>query len=232
MKIHTEKEFNLQGQHFAFKLRDLYIKDPDLFFQLQDYYPFPVYINERKTSEYTFFNDAFLNQGKEIEALLIEGRGSLEKIADNSLLKLSCIKAVKLHENNDYDTMCHYLQKVLINKEMTLFFTSKILIDEKLTLNVPFFPKESLIFQKVFKELLPEGEESFNKWQRFQSLTKREKEIIKLIANGKSNKVISQDLFITFDTVKTHRKNIYKKLDINNTTQLVRLAILLELFDH
>ena len=52
MNIHTEKEFNNQGQHFAFRLRNLYLKDPNQFYQLQDYFPFPVYINDRKTLKY------------------------------------------------------------------------------------------------------------------------------------------------------------------------------------
>jgi DNA-binding CsgD family transcriptional regulator len=231
VKIFTEKEFNNQGQHFAYKLRDLYLNDPNLFYQLQDYYPFPVYINERKTSEYKFFNENFLNQGREIEALLTNGRKSLDKIANPVLLEEACIKAVQLHEDNDYDAMCHYLQAIELNQKMTPFLTNKILINEELTLNVPFFPTESMIFNKVFKELIPEGEKNYNNWLRFQSLTKREKEVVKLIAQGESNIAISQQLFISNFTVKTHRKNIYKKLEINKTSQLVKMAILLELID-
>ncbi len=231
MRIFTEKEFNNQGQHFAYRLRNLYQKDPKLFFQLQDYFPFPVYICARKTSDYYFFNEAFLSQGKEVEELLTKGRAYLDTIANQSLLKEACEKAVQLHNSNDYDALCHYLQAIPLNGETTPFFTSKLLLDEEQTLNIPFFPTESLIFQKVFKELLPAGEENLNKWLRFQTLTKREKQIIRLIADGSTSKTISEQLFITKETVKTHRKNIYKKLDISNTTQLVRFAILLELIN-
>jgi DNA-binding NarL/FixJ family response regulator len=56
-------------------------------------------------------------------------------------------------------------------------------------------------------------------------LTKREKEILKLVAEGYTNLQISQQLFISVDTVDTHRKNLYTKLNIKNTALLVRYAI-------
>lgn len=56
-------------------------------------------------------------------------------------------------------------------------------------------------------------------------LSKREKEILKLIAEGLTNMEISKQLFISIDTVDTHRKNLYTKLKVNNTAQLIRSGI-------
>ena len=56
-------------------------------------------------------------------------------------------------------------------------------------------------------------------------LSKREIEIMKLIAEGLTNIQISQRLFIGIDTVDTHRKNLYTKLNLNNTALLVRYAV-------
>ncbi|WP_462250408.1 response regulator [Ferruginibacter sp.] len=56
-------------------------------------------------------------------------------------------------------------------------------------------------------------------------LSKREKEILKLIAEGLTNIEISKQLFISIDTVDTHRKNLYTKLKVNNTAQLIRSGI-------
>jgi len=56
-------------------------------------------------------------------------------------------------------------------------------------------------------------------------LTKREKEIILLIANGLTNSEIAAKLFLSSDTIKTHRKNMMRKLDISNTAGLVKYAI-------
>ena len=56
-------------------------------------------------------------------------------------------------------------------------------------------------------------------------LSKREKEILKLIAEGLTNIEISKQLFISIDTVDTHRKNLYTKLNVRNTALLIRYAI-------
>jgi DNA-binding NarL/FixJ family response regulator len=55
-------------------------------------------------------------------------------------------------------------------------------------------------------------------------LSKREQEILKLIALGKSNKEIASDLFIAEDTVKTHRKKLKVKLCVDNQYDMVRYA--------
>ena len=56
-------------------------------------------------------------------------------------------------------------------------------------------------------------------------LTERELEIIILIALEFSGKEISEQLFISTNTVETHRKNIMKKLDAKNSISLVKYAL-------
>lgn len=55
-------------------------------------------------------------------------------------------------------------------------------------------------------------------------LTQREVEILKLVAEGLTNKEIGNQLFISHRTVDTHRTNLMKKLDINNVAGLIRFA--------
>lgn len=56
-------------------------------------------------------------------------------------------------------------------------------------------------------------------------LTIREREVLKLIAEGRSSKQIGDLLFISFRTVNRHRSNIMQKLHINKSTDLVKYAI-------
>ncbi|MBI3189434.1 MAG: response regulator transcription factor [Ignavibacteriales bacterium] len=56
-------------------------------------------------------------------------------------------------------------------------------------------------------------------------LTKREKEILKFIAQGYTSQEIADKLFLSFRTVNTHRSNMMQKLDIHDTASLVRYAI-------
>lgn len=56
-------------------------------------------------------------------------------------------------------------------------------------------------------------------------LTKREKEILCLVCNGMNTKEISEELFISLHTAETHRRNLLNKLDVKNTAQMVKVAV-------
>jgi len=58
-----------------------------------------------------------------------------------------------------------------------------------------------------------------------QKLTKREQEILELITQGKSNKIIGGELFISDQTVGVHRKNMMKKLNLRSTASLIKFAL-------
>jgi DNA-binding NarL/FixJ family response regulator len=62
-------------------------------------------------------------------------------------------------------------------------------------------------------------------------LTKRELDVLKEIANGKSNKEIAASLFITEKTVKTHVSNILSKLELADRTQAALYAVRNQLVD-
>ena len=54
--------------------------------------------------------------------------------------------------------------------------------------------------------------------------TRRELEVLGLVARGHSSSQISQQLFISRDTTKTHIRNIYSKLDVNRKADAIELA--------
>lgn len=56
------------------------------------------------------------------------------------------------------------------------------------------------------------------------NLTNREMEILKLISNAMTNKQISEELYISDQTVGVHRKNIMRKLGVNSSAGLVRMV--------
>ncbi len=63
-------------------------------------------------------------------------------------------------------------------------------------------------------------------------LTIREREILKLIALGLTNRQIADQLYISVKTVETHRTNIMQKLDVHTTAELVRHAIKIGLLEN
>lgn len=60
---------------------------------------------------------------------------------------------------------------------------------------------------------------------RFGTLTKREREILKMLAEGKSVKEIASGFDLSVKTVEAHKFNLMRKLDIHNKAQLVQYAI-------
>ncbi len=58
-----------------------------------------------------------------------------------------------------------------------------------------------------------------------QSLTKREMEILRLVAHGLSSKEIADKLYLSVSTVNTHRTNLMHKLDIHDSVGLTKYAI-------
>jgi two-component system response regulator NreC len=60
---------------------------------------------------------------------------------------------------------------------------------------------------------------------RFGTLTKREREILKMLAEGRSVKEIATGFDLSTKTVEAHKFNLMRKLDIHNKAQLVQYAI-------
>lgn len=56
-------------------------------------------------------------------------------------------------------------------------------------------------------------------------LTKREQEVLGLVASGKTNQEVADELFISMKTVDTHKNHILDKLGLRNTAELVKYAI-------
>jgi DNA-binding NarL/FixJ family response regulator len=70
-----------------------------------------------------------------------------------------------------------------------------------------------------------QGRDGAVRQPRFGTLTKREREILKLLAEGKSVKEIATEFVLSVKTVEAHKFNLMRKLDIHNKAQLVQYAI-------
>ena len=70
-----------------------------------------------------------------------------------------------------------------------------------------------------------EGRKKAKPLSTWDTLTQREREILKLIAEGYKNKAIAEYLCISVKTVEKHRANLMKKLDLHNIQSLTALAL-------
>lgn len=127
---------------------------------------------------------------------------------------------VKLYGDNHY-TWCYTVMKVAQIK-----MTSK-LEHKMILLASPVMGMDNLI-SRVNKTLDQDQYIRYN-YKCFAELTNREKEIIGLLANGKSSHEIGNLLCISVHTVSTHRKNIIRKLECNSFAELLKFAIAFDL---
>jgi len=87
----------------------------------------------------------------------------------------------------------------------------------------PMTPNIAKKVLQQFQAILPEAEEDYH-------LSAREKEVLGLLVDGLSYKMISAKLNITYDTVRAHMKKIYEKLHVASMTEAVAKAINQKLF--
>jgi len=83
-----------------------------------------------------------------------------------------------------------------------------------------FLGKE--VTQTLVEGMMPENKQSRT---RIPKLTRREKEVLALIVEEHTTQEIADKLFISLNTVETHRKNLLHKLNVRNTAGLVRFAL-------
>ena len=80
-----------------------------------------------------------------------------------------------------------------------------------------------IVFSKEVESLL--NQLQFSDLYAIPKLTRREKEILKLLIQGKSTQEISNELFLSFLTTQTHRRNLLNKFQVKNVAELVSFAI-------
>jgi DNA-binding NarL/FixJ family response regulator len=91
---------------------------------------------------------------------------------------------------------------------------------------------DSSVSQQVVKRLMESpAKEAKVRNAAYGTLTPREQEIMRLIAEGLSTKEIAEKLYISPKTVENHRCNILNKLDMHSAHELTRYAVKLGLID-
>ncbi len=96
-----------------------------------------------------------------------------------------------------------------------------------LTLFVP--PEKLSSFKNKINRVKKLADFEDAKRDRFESLTKREIEIVTLLASGLDNPLIADTLFISRNTVEQHRKNIRRKLEVQSFVHLMEYAMAFDL---
>jgi DNA-binding NarL/FixJ family response regulator len=170
------------------------------------------------------------NSGRETIHFLLQGDVDI-LLLDLNLPDMNGLEVVKELNENAIDVkivvISMYDDKLLINKCKKLgvhAFCSKHISNSELLGVIDNLRQNQFIVDSVIKKKLRRNtskliEENFEKKIK---LTKREMELIPFFINGLTSKEISEELFVSIFTVRSHKKNIYKKLNISSTAELVK----------
>jgi len=84
---------------------------------------------------------------------------------------------------------------------------------------------EPYLYPSVARLLVSDYLQRAPERETFEPLSDREREVLRLVAEGKTNRQIADTLFLSIKTVQTHRDHIMKKLRMHDRTELVKYAI-------
>jgi DNA-binding NarL/FixJ family response regulator len=102
-----------------------------------------------------------------------------------------------------------------LSKEVPVSVLVSVLLDNNANFVChPPFPSDEKLKRRM--EMVHES---------IQTLTKRESEVLQVLLSGVSSKECANRMHISVYTFETHKKNIFRKLEINSTNELMRIAI-------
>ena len=179
----------------------------------------------------------------EIVGEVSNGREALEKvkklnpkvlIADISMPEMSGVELTKKvkdeYPNTNVLVLSTYFEEeyILASYEAGAHgYLPKNAEEEELVSAVEKIAKGELFYTPSVSSLL--GSSIITKRSPGKSLkswlTSREKEVLKKLVDGSTNKDIANEFFISIRTVDAHRRNIMKKLKVNNSAQLVKISM-------
>ena len=142
---------------------------------------------KKRTYKIFYANDKLQNIGPEVDDLLEKGPSHLPKISNPFLLEKTFSAIDSFSERNDFNEICNHLQQIRVRNKMTYFFSNKLILTNKLFFNISHFQQDLGIVSKIIENILGPLPNDQSLWHRFHSLTKQEKIVLKMLANGLRN---------------------------------------------
>ncbi len=127
---------------------------------------------------------------------------------------------------NDSEKSVTFFQKILLPHEGYVWFVTNSMVNKTIQCIVSVTNRvDGLIeLNEKIKSVLDNDIYMRSNLNKYAKISHREREIVKYLVKGDSMEGIAKKLFISENTVKTHRRNIYKKLNINSIRELIRFA--------
>jgi len=197
--------------------------------------PGAFHINNKEDISLEFVNTEGCNLfEKDIKDIREGGIELISKITHPKTMQEVFPSLIEFYSQRDESKAISYFQKMKFERDNDYrLFISTTKIHKRsgglvtITIPVNTFGELAVKIEKVFDE------HNFMKknFEKFAQLTKREKQILSLIAIGKSTKEIAEKLFISNLTVNTHRQNIIRKIESSKISDITRFASTFDLIE-
>ncbi len=223
-----EKKIIEEPQKKLYKLCQLIEQGIISLQDIGDIVPGIMHVNSREDLALEFMSklgcDIIRYSNEELQKL---GASVLEKHQSEYTLKVTYPKLFAELSKNDMDQVIPFFQDWQYNKgENPVFhFTSTKILNETQTISISLFPNNIEYLTKNVNNMFGVNTIFEKYFCLYKKLTKREKEIVKLLGKELSRKEISCLLFIDEKTVKKHCENIFKKLHTNKRTEIEKIAM-------
>ena len=219
------KEYKIRNQLQLIKLKNLASSNIEFFNQITEYFPLLVTITDISNVE----NDGnsgirFCNSYVETichqdhQFIMIDGWNYTKSIIHPDNLKYQQVLLKDYERIADKSNTVSYYQLIKPQKHEDYYWlhTEKTWLNDYQHIGIYYeLPRLGDVYNSLHNIL---GNVCLDVYmfQKFQSLTLREKEILAQIIKGLTNNQIADRLFISSNTVRTHRNKIWNKLDIRH----------------
>lgn len=223
----TEKEILVRQKEQLFGIQKI-VNNSDIDLDdIAELIPGLVHLNRLHTLELAYL-DKRSRETLEVkkEEVLVNGMQVLKKFVKRESFLYAKKHFSKLKFDDPSQVVSHFqeLKGFPDRKKYKWYYSVKKRFNDRLILTITN-PVESLgPMQKQVEKILEENKYLRRNMHKLENLTRREKEIIKLISCGITSNQIAEQLFLSPHTVKTHRKNIWQKLGINSYAELLKFG--------
>lgn len=217
----TENEILFNNNVLAFKLRNILLDNEKLFFNIADFLPYCVHTNRRKDLQWLWGNQ---NSYDIISISEIPSYNKIIELSDQQVLKTYEKQISRFNINNELYKSCIYFQYMLVKGKYQWILSSKIIVNKTYYVNFSFLVDTNGLIDLNFRNILNLDNDNRSVWFNFCRLTKREKEVMSYLSQGKSNNDLSSQLAVSKHTIRKHRENINRKLGIKSINELIKYA--------
>lgn len=216
-------------------LHQIKADDPDKIKAIGDLLPGMVHINRKGDFMLQYMNTV----GQELTGITSIGIKEdpdleIQKHLHPGNMALARKKIRKFEQENNETEILTFFQYIRPDpgKDYRWFFSLKRHLNTENTFTIAILLDEMDGFAKVLRPFVESTYLTSNNYRKFELLTRREKEILKMICLGLTSPEIADQLFISLHTVNTHRKTIKSKLQARNYLEVVKLGELFLFSSH